>query len=299
MFNEVSLYKGNALRVLSSIVDTSMLGQLERYYKQAIVDRDEYVSSAALVSSLLLSSKPGASDVIARWVNEVQTQLSSAKGDMVQFHALALLRSIKRHDRLAVSKVVSQLMRGNMRSPLGLVLLIRYTQSLLAADASPANQKALTDFLEACMRHKSEMVIFEAARAVCALPNVSSRDLGPAITMLHMFLASPKPALRFAAVRTLHKLAAAHAPVVAKCNDDLEALIADPNRSIATLAITTLLKTGSEASVDRLMKQIGPFMVDVGSDELKVVVVQAIHELALRLPAKHRSIMAFLSNALR
>ena len=41
---------------------------------------------------------------------------------------------------------------------------------------------------------------------------------GPAITMLHMFLASPRPALRFAAVRTLHKLAAAHAPIVAKCN---------------------------------------------------------------------------------
>ena len=58
----------------------------------------------------------------------------------------------------------------------------------------------------------------QAARAVCALPNVSSRDLGPAITMLHMFLASPKPALRFAAVRTLHRLAGAHAAVVAKCN---------------------------------------------------------------------------------
>ena len=34
MFNETLLYKGNALRVLSSIVDVSMLGQLERYYKQ-------------------------------------------------------------------------------------------------------------------------------------------------------------------------------------------------------------------------------------------------------------------------
>jgi coatomer protein complex subunit gamma len=197
--------------------------------------------------------------------------------------------------------VVTGLMKGNMRSPLGTVLLIRYTQSLLGGSAaeSPAQAKALTDFLDGCMRHKSEMVIFEAARAVCSLPNVSSRDLGPAITMLHMFLASPKPALRFAAVRTLHKLAAAHAPVVAKCNDDLEALIGDANRSIATLAITTLLKTGSEASVDRLMKQIGAFMADVGSDELKVVVVEAIHELALRLPAKHRAIMAFLSNALR
>jgi hypothetical protein len=180
-----------------------------------------------------------------------------------------------------VSKVVTGLMRSSMRSPLGLVLLVRYTQSLLATDANPATQKALTDFRESCMRHKSEMVILEAARAVCSLPAVSSRDLGPAITMLHMFLASPKPALRFAAVRTLHALAAEHAAVVAKCNDDLEALITDANRSIATLAITTLLKTGSEASVDRLAKQIGSFMVDVGSDELKIVVVRGIHELGM------------------
>ena len=39
----------------------------------------------------------------------------------------------------------------------------------------------------------------------------------------------------------------------------MEALISDPNRSIATLAITTLLKTGTESSVDRLMKQISSF----------------------------------------
>jgi hypothetical protein len=39
---------------------------------------------------------------------------------------------------------------------------------------------------------------------------------------------------------------------------DLESLISDSNRSIATLAITTLLKTGSEFSVDRLMKQAIP-----------------------------------------
>ena len=43
---------------------------------------------------------------------------------------------------------------------------------------------------------------------------------------------------------------------VVKVNDDMEVLISDPNRSIATLAITTLLKTGSEQAVDRLMKQV-------------------------------------------
>ncbi len=45
-----------------------------------------------------------APDVIKRWVNEVQTALTT-KTDMVQFHALALLRNIKQHDKQAVSKV--------------------------------------------------------------------------------------------------------------------------------------------------------------------------------------------------
>lgn len=48
--------------------------------------------------------------------------------------------------------------------------------------------------------------------------------------------------LKFAATRTLATLALAHPSSVATCNVDLENLIADPNRSVATYAITTLLK---------------------------------------------------------
>ena len=64
-----------------------------------------------------------------------------------------------------------------------------------------------------------------------------------------------------------------HPAVVTACNLDLESLISDVNRSIATLAITTLLKTGAESSVDRLMKQISSFVNEI-SDEFKIVVVQ-------------------------
>lgn len=59
-----------------------------------------------------------------------------------------------------------------------------------------------------------------------------------------------------------------HPSAVTACNLDLENLITDSNRSIATLAITTLLKTGSESSVDRLMKQISSFVSEI-SDEFK------------------------------
>lgn len=64
-----------------------------------------------------------------------------------------------------------------------------------------------------------------------------------------------------------------HSAAIIACNMDLENLISDSNRSIATLAITTLLKTGAESSVDRLMKQISSFVNEI-SDEFKIVVVQ-------------------------
>ena len=62
------------------------------------------------------------------------------------------------------------------------------------------------------------------------------------LSVLQLFLSSPRPTLRFAAVRTLNKVAIMQPQSVMTCNLDLENLITDVNRSIATLAITTLLK---------------------------------------------------------
>lgn len=81
------------------------------------------------------------------------------------------------------------------------------------------------------------------------------------------------------------------------CNVDLENLITDSNRSIATLAITTLLKTGNESSVERLMKQIASFMSEI-SDEFKIVVVGATRALCAKFPRKHTVMMSFLSSML-
>ena len=73
-------------------------------------------------------------------------------------------------------------------------------------------ERTYYEFLEGCLRHRSEMVcsrmltyahvcsrmhtyahvcsrmqvIFEAARAICQLPNVSQRELTPAVTVLQV-----------------------------------------------------------------------------------------------------------------
>lgn len=289
------LYRANSMRVLAKIIDATMLGAIERYLKQAIVDRNAFVASSALMAGIRLFNN--CPEVVRRWINEVQESVNSS-AEMVQFHALSLLYKIKQHDRLAVSKTVQQLSKGSLRSPLATCLLIRYTSNLLKEDPNSTNAKASYQFLEACLRHKSEMVIYEAAKAICNLPGVEKNDISPAITVLQLFLSSTKPALRFAAMRTLSDVAVMHPISVAKCNDDMETLVSDSNRSIATLAITTLLKTGTEASIDRLMKQISSFMTDIG-DEFKIVVVKAIRELCLKYPKKHRMMVGFLASFLR
>uniref|UniRef100_A0A8C4WZ35 Coatomer subunit gamma n=1 Tax=Eptatretus burgeri TaxID=7764 RepID=A0A8C4WZ35_EPTBU len=259
-------YRGPAIRALCKITDTMMLQGIERYMKQAIVDKVPSVSSSALVSSL--------------------------------YHALGLLFHIRKNDPNAVSKMVAKFTHHGMKSPFAYCLLIRIASQLLQDEQGGRYESPLFDFIERCLRNKHEMVVYEAASAIVHLPNCTTKELAPAVSVLQLFCSSPKAALRYAAVRTLNKVSMKHPSAVTACNLDLENLITDSNRSIATLAITTLLKTGSEGSIDRLMKQISSFMSEI-SDEFKVVVVQAISALCQKYPRKHPVMMNFLSSMLR
>ncbi|XP_044734358.1 coatomer subunit gamma isoform X1 [Chrysoperla carnea] len=292
-------YRAAAIRALCSITDVTMLQAIERYMKQAIVDRNSAVSSAALVSSLHLTRI--ANDVVKRWVNEAQEAVNS-DSVMVQYHALGVLYHIRKSDRLAVTKLAAKLTRMSLtlKSPYAVCMLIRIVCKLIDEEEmiNHPHESPLFDFVEDSLRHKSEMVTYEAAQGIVNLKRTTHRELGPALSILQVFCASPKAVLRFGAARTLNKIAMIHPTAIGVCNIDLENLITDSNRSIATLAITTLLKTGTESSVDRLMKQISSFVSEI-SDEFKVVVVQAIKALCFKFPRKHLILMSFLSGMLR
>eukprot|EP00499_Haloplacidia_sp_CaronLabIsolate_P010357 CAMPEP_0196771302 /NCGR_PEP_ID=MMETSP1104-20130614/1604_1 /TAXON_ID=33652 /ORGANISM="Cafeteria sp., Strain Caron Lab Isolate" /LENGTH=729 /DNA_ID=CAMNT_0042141421 /DNA_START=336 /DNA_END=2522 /DNA_ORIENTATION=+ len=295
MNSKEDLFRANAIRVLTKIIDSSMLGQLERYIRQAIVDKTPMVASAALVAGLRFIK--GSPEIVRRWVSEVQ-EASTSPHETVQYHAMCLLHQIRAHDRLAVGKLVTQYWRSSGLQPLALCQLVRYSARLLVSDPGAVDRKACFAFMESCLRHKSDMVVFEAARAVVSLPDISATDAFTAVTVLRLLLSSPKSVLRFAAVRTLSWFAQRHPEQVAQANQDLEQLISDDNRSVATLAITTLLKTGSRSSVDSLMKEIHSFIADI-SDDFKRMVVRAVRELCIKYPDKFRMLFMFLTNVLR
>uniref|UniRef100_A0A6V3PUR7 Coatomer subunit gamma n=1 Tax=Lotharella globosa TaxID=91324 RepID=A0A6V3PUR7_9EUKA len=293
MTGKTDLYRANAIRVLAKILHPSMIGSFERFMKQAIIDKDPYVVSAALLAGNHML-KSGA-DSIKRWSSEVQEALNNPS-PMVQLHALLLLFKLKQYDPLAISKLASNLARAPPKGPLAQVLLIRCIASVIRRQPQP--DRELLKFLQDLLHDKSFTVMYEAARTICALPNINRTQVISAIGVLQEFLSSPVAAQRFAAVRTLSKVVLRFPIAVAPCSVDLEHLINDSNRNVATIAITTLLRTGVEQNVDRLMKSIAGFMTDT-SDEFKIVLIDAIKSLCLKFKHRHKTLLAFLSASLR
>lgn len=300
-----------------NMIQATTVQAIERLIKTAIVDKTPSVSSAALVSSYHLL--PIAKDVVRRWQSETQEAASSSKSSggfslgfstsgsqhslqpstnyMTQYHAIGLLYQMRSHDRMALVKMVQQLgAAGVVKSPAGTVMLVRLASKLIEDDISL--RKPMLQLLDGWLRHKSEMVNFEAVKAICNLRDVTEIEMTQAIHTLQLFLTSPRAVTKFAAIRILHSVASFKPQAVHTCNPDIESLISNSNRSIATFAITTLLKTGNESSVDRLMKQIAGFMADI-SDEFKITIVEAIRTLCLKFPSKQAGMLAFLSGVLR
>ncbi|KXT08001.1 hypothetical protein AC579_5167 [Pseudocercospora musae] len=309
------VYRANAIRALCRIIDASTVQAIERNIKTAIVDKTPSVSSAALVSSYHLL--PIARDIVRRWQSETQEAASSAKSSggfmgfggssqslatantnyMTQYHAIGLLFQMRSHDRMALVKMVQQYSAaGVVKSPAARVMLVRLAAKL--AEDDPSLRKPMMKLLDEWLRDKSEMVNFEAAKAICDMPDLTDAEIAQAIHVLQLFLTSPRAVTKFAAIRILHQFASFKPDAVRQCNPDIESLISNSNRSIATFAITTLLKTGNESSVDRLMTQISTFMSEI-TDEFKVTIVEAIRTLCLKFPSKQARMLAFLSGILR
>ena len=380
------LYRANAIRVLRTIIDPSLLQSLERYFKQCIVDKAPvrrrppttvttrailFTRLTAAVQAMLMRQRRGGHAVQRGAGGGVErarggaapTQRQRRGGEAVgerdsgggaerephgavPRHCAADRHQVLRPPRHLQDPVHPHRVRraqphGAMprrappphrlqlytpllcaiAHPAGHVtthvrprsaspsqrrvrrargVQIKYIARVLKDTGPPPDgeRRPFYDYLHASLRHKSDMVMFQAARTIAELNQVTSAELAPAITCLQLFLASGKSILRFAAVRILNGVSMKQPAALAACNSELEALLTDTNRSIAVYAITTLLKTGSEASVDRVLKQIRAFMADI-PDDFKVVVVDAIHALCLKYPAKYRTLLNFLSHMLR
>lgn len=290
--------RANAIRALRCVADLSTFNALDRHLEQCIVDKDPSISSAALVSALHLADiNP---EAVRRWQTKIQSAMMSSS-HMVQYHALAVMYKLKYNDSLAISKLTSE-STSSFRSPLAHSLLIRYATRILQASQSVETDRgnALLKYLNTCLTYKNEMISFEAAKAICSLTFLTPAQITPAVNALHVLLInySNRSVHKFAAIRILNQLSDRHPDLVQICQDEISDMIDDSNKNIATLAITTLLKSGNLTSIENLLKQITSFMSSI-ADDFKIFVVDAMRLLVQKYPTKHISVIKFLNEVLR
>ncbi|KAL7664123.1 Coatomer subunit gamma [[Candida] zeylanoides] len=325
------VYKPNAIRTLSKVLDSSTVSASERLFKNAIVEKNPIVSSAALISSYSLL--PIAKDVVKRFTNETLETLTSYKqfppsqfqlhefygnstsnlpstSYMYQYHALGLLYHLRNHDKMALMKLITSLSEGSsLKNSLSIIQLIRFINKILSDDESLV--KVLNPILFGFLKHKSDMVELESSKVLIAFSHLISDDESMAvITCLQKLMTVPRTSTRFAAIRLINKISMKHPEKIMVVSLELENLINDSNRSIQTLAITTLLKTmgvGTTASsnvaeggesVDRLISKMTSLMDEI-TEDFKIVIIEAIENLALKFPSKHKKLVTFLTDLLR
>jgi len=84
---------------------------------------------------------------------------------------------------------------------------VRYAATALKEGVAADSAKALQSYLTNCLdKPHADMVMLEAARAVCTLPMFTPQNVASAISALQLLLSSHRSSLRFAAVRTLNQV---------------------------------------------------------------------------------------------
>jgi len=295
MNSSSDLLRANAIRVLVKILEPQSLHQFERNIKQAIMHKNPSVATASLVAGLHLF--PMSPEIIKKWASDVQAKLNANTKECTQ-HAMRLLYEIKEQDRGALSKIILGLIKQSLKSTLAHVQLIKLCRDTLNTNEDYVIDQNIYEFLENSLHKSNEMIILEAAKTICSLSDVSTKLLQDANRILQMFLSSHKPVLKFAALRTYNKLAGTYPKIVASNQSELESLINDNNRGVATLAMSTLLKLSTDGNVEGLLKQISGLMSEI-SDDFKMEVIDAVKNVGERLPHKHRETLTFVAQCLR
>jgi coatomer subunit gamma len=158
MMGDNNMYKANALRVLTKIADKSSLMSLEKMIKTSLLDKNTYVKSCALVSSIHLYREHP--EIINKFVGEIQNNLLSGNKDL-QYHALLLLHEIRKVDPMAILKIISQLTasQSTLTSKLAKVQLIRYIKEILTyANLDPRTQGNFLKYLNDCLTKNPDVV---------------------------------------------------------------------------------------------------------------------------------------------
>lgn len=273
--------KGKGLITLFLLLPATMMNDFEKYVTQGLVSRFEQRKDAAIVISLLNSERN--KDDVKRWVSTLELV---QKIPIKDYHLFAMYSFIKDQ------KFIDKLIVDNQRSkgPAGMVLVN------LLYNISKHDIGSYISLYIKFLKSGDEIVAIETARVVSRMDDISP-FIDALIPILKQGLKSSKKGMKFASIRIASGLSASNSQV-SLLNKEIEDLVSNENRTISMMAITTLLKTGNEQTIDRLIGII-PNIIDEMNDSFKILVISALESLSLKFKSKEETFLSFMKSSLQ
>ncbi|AFN82636.1 vesicle coat complex protein Sec21 gamma subunit [Encephalitozoon romaleae SJ-2008] len=270
--------KAMTLRTLFSIIPFEMVYDFRKYINQAFVSTSMARRDMSVVVAYRLLCDNFTQ--VKKWLEGVEFTGSP----LMDYHIAGFLAQSR---RLQLSSV------ENLRGPAGIVGI------RMAEDVVRENSEALV-ILRKFLNSKfcDEVVFMEAAKIVSGLSEeYGSQFVDQTIQSLRIFLRSTNMVLQFTAMRIISQLAQKYPQKVSVANKEIEDLVSSENKSISMFAITSLLKTGTEETIDKLVNLI-PSMVHDMSDGFKKIAIETLESLSNLFESRKTLYIDFLGSSL-
>lgn len=292
--SNINYNRAFAVRLVPSIISTEksqIFQSMDRFVKQIIQSNQPYLSMCGLSCALALCLK-GFTDDVKKWITEIHSAASS--NTSAQHFALLVLYYLRRGDGNVLRKMADQSRERSSNSALSTHVLIQVCSEANKLTGSDSAEQFLLTKLQAA----SPITQLDAARAILSNERSSKEAISQAVSKLNFLLSYPSSVAVFAALRTIVEYAGNYRDEFSRCNTFLERLLSESDSNVSALAAVSLLHTGFESTIDRVLPVVSQFSMKLSSDQ-QAALLKSCVEVARRHPNKLEYILNFMWSTFR
>lgn len=288
--SDMPMNQCHSVRLLPHILSVDAVLVQDRFIKQIIIARDPFLAASGLSCALALCRK-GAMEVI-KWISEINMASNGCVD--AQYLALLVMFLLRRGDGSMLRKMADQ-----RKGLAGMATLPAHVMICVCDEAMKlSNSESAENFIVGRLQSSSAVSQIDAARAILGNKQSSEKAINAAVTKLNALLAAPANITVYAALRTIAMHAAAHRDEFSKCNPALERTLSQGDGSMSALAAMSLLHTGFESTIERVLPTIAGFATGLTTSQ-QVEMLRSCVEVARRHPSKLETVLTFISSTFR
>ncbi|KAL0244738.1 hypothetical protein GEMRC1_008820 [Eukaryota sp. GEM-RC1] len=295
----VAELKSTAFRVLARIMDPSLAPNVSRQTRESLSDPHPSIQASAFLCAQ--SMLPFSFDTVSRWTKESFSVLKKSVDASVQLQCISFISKATEHDLKSHVQSLSSIVE--VRSKLATIpalLLTALIGSVLRRMPQPQRPPSFLSFLTDETKSTSHSVSIGACRELVSLSDCPPSILMEVQSSLKYSLTSSMslPVQKLAAVRTIELLSSKGYDLGTIFSSlSLEGL---EGKTLTALTLSIKFQsnlTAAEATTE--LRKLSRFLRSLGSDSLRIKVLEAIKKMPLRNADLAEPVLSFVGSLLR